>query len=249
MEIISFDSLLISNMNELIKNKLNYKDYEYIKALLNSDLYYYARHINNGNDNPFIKYLFDSNKNDWNKIRDILNEANNYILNGDENKKLCLQKLENLIIENKNTKKKKIVIDMSYATDEELRLFQKYNALVIFVYIPINTLLKTIKIRNIESLKKREPKEYRHIIFVLDSYLNYFKKASGKLIDEIDKNKYDNIITEIPLIDPYYLGYHKKKFTNIDIIKNINIPFKCYLPYVKYFDYENKDLVLLNEKY
>lgn len=249
MEIISFDSLLISNMNELIKNKLNYKDYEYIKALLNSDLYYYARHINNGNDNPFIKYLFDSNKNDWNKIRDILNEANNYILNGDENKKLCLQKLENLIIENKNTKKKKIVIDMSYATDEELRLFQKYNALVIFVYIPINTLLKTIKIRNIESLKKREPKEYRHIIFVLDSYLNYFKKASGKLIDEIDKNKYDNIIKEIPLIDPYYLGYHKKKFTNIDIIKNINIPFKCYLPYVKYFDYENKDLVLLNEKY
>ena len=249
LEKINFDNLLISNMNDTLKQKLNPKDYEYLNKFFNDNLYYYARHYNCENDNPFVKQFIDSHTNDWEKIKDILSKINKELPSGDENKKICLEKINEMIIDNKKSNKKKLLIDIAYASEEQLNLFNKFNSLIIFTYIPITTLMKTIKIRNINSLKKNDPKEYRHIIFVLYSYLNYFKNGKGKLIDEIDNNKFNNIIKEIPSVDPYYLGYHKKKYTNINVLNEFNIPIKCNLLYAKYLAYKNIELILLMDNY
>lgn len=71
-------------------------------------------------------------------------DINKNLLNGEENKKLCLKKLEYIMDENKKLNKK-LFIDIAYANDNELSLFEKFNSYVIFSFIPINVLLSTIK--------------------------------------------------------------------------------------------------------
>ena len=246
IDYLSFDEMLISNLNEDIKNKLDKNNYDYLYNLFNDDLYYFVRHADCEKKNPFIKTFADSHKDDWEKIKELLIDINKNLLNGEENKKLCLKKLEYIMDENKKLNKK-LFIDIAYANDNELSLFEKFNSYVIFSFIPINVLLSTIKKRNIDALKRNKPKEYRHIIYVLYCYLKYYIDGNGKIIDEIDENQFNLILKEIPVIDPYYQGYHKNDFRNINILNQFKFPIKCYLPFVKYLDYKNLDLVSLNE--
>ncbi len=242
---IQFDNLLLENFYTTLKEKMNKDDFNYLNNFFGENIAYYIRHYNcDEENNPFIiKFKKEHTNNEWEKVSKILKENYIKLPNGIDNRKKCLEKLFNLIKISLDSGKK-ILIDIAYISPEEIILMkEKYKTIFIYVYLSLKYMVKAIKKRNLESLEKNLPFNYRHPIFVFENVINYLKNESKYFMEEFSKEQFnENIIKFIPLIDPYYLGFMIKSYCNINLFDQFIFPIKIYAPNFVDFVYRNKEL-------
>lgn len=242
---IQYDNLLLEGLYNSLKEKMKKEDFDYLNNFFGENTAYYVRHYNcDENHNPFIiKFKKENSEKEWKKVSKILKENYIYLPNGGENRKKSLEKLFNLIKSNLKSGKK-ILIDIAYISPEEIIIMkEKFKTKFIYIYLSLKFMVKAIKKRNLESLEKNLPFNYRHPIFVFENVINYLKNESKYFMEEFSKEKFnENIIKFIPLIDPYYLGFMIKSYCNINLFDQFNFPIKIYAPNFVDFVYRNKEL-------
>ena len=89
-----------------------------------------------------------------------------------------------------------------------------------------------IKQRNLFALKENLCTEYRHIILNIYMFLKYYENKNIKEKSDfiIKENEINEIIKQIPGIDPYAETYHWEKFRNIGVFKEFKFPLYMKFP-------------------
>ena len=230
--IIIFDELLKETMEEHIKNTYP-NEYSFLQKYFKNNIWYFIRHINT-KQNPFMSnYLSPLPKETQEIIKEKLSKIN--LLSQTEYREKTWNKLINMIkaqIENKNS----ILLDKAYLNEEEYNKLKNINnnnsPIIILNYANLKNLTNTIKQRNLYSLKENLCTEYRHIILNIYMFLKYYenKNTKEKYDFIIENEDINNIIKQIPVIDPYADSYHWEKFRNVDVLKEFKFPLYMKFP-------------------
>ena len=230
--VIIFDELLKETTEEHIK-KAYPKEYSFLQKYFKKNIWYFIRHINT-KQNPFISNYISSLPQETKEIiKENLSKIN--LLSQIEYRQKTWDKLIN-IIKTQIKKENSILLDYAYLKEEEYNKLKNINnnnsPIIVLNFIDLKNMSNIIKQRNLFALKENLCTEYRHIILNIYMFLKYYENKNIKEKSDfiIKENEINEIIKQIPGIDPYAETYHWEKFRNVDVFKEFKFPLYMKFP-------------------